>query len=88
MSVDIPSADSDVVGGCGGNWGHIKGQGVGPLAWEGNFLIREVFVVGEHTEEMALKVHVVDLNRLSPDTAKVEVDSGAGPWWIRVGKGK
>ena len=37
---------------------------------------------------MALEVDVCNVDGLGPDTAKVEEDGGAGPWWVGVGVGE
>ena len=50
-------------------------------------MVREVFVVDEHTEKTALEVDMVKINRLSPETAKGENLESTELWWVRLSKG-
>ena len=74
----------NVVSGRGGHWWHVEGETVAPAAGTGGFNISEVFVVDECAKEMALEVDVIDIDGLSPQTTKGEVDSGTESGWIRV----
>ena len=74
----------NVVSGCGGHCWHVEGDTVAPATGTGGFNISEVFVVDEGAKEMALEVDVIDIDGLSPQTTKGEVDSGTESGWIRV----
>ena len=79
--------NSDVVGGWRGHGRNIEGKAVWPAAWVDGLDVGEVFVVDEGAEEVALEIHVVNVNWLSPKTAKSEVNSSAELGWVWVAEG-
>src|SRR5450830_1663643 len=87
VSIGVNSVHCNVVDGLGCDGGNVEGKGVGPSSGGDIFNLREVFVVDERTEEVALEVDVIEGGISDPEAAKGEEDGLASLGWVGAGVG-